>query len=150
MRRRQPIENGDLDMLPPAHQLISSDPTNHGSNIGAVVLFGLGIFVLIGLLAFLITRSGRRPLRPTVRALPPPQQQMLPPGPRPQLQPMPQPQLQPMPGPRRDSEHAAVDAAGAGTAAGSVSGTVAGTVAGFEVSEQGSASDTKSSQPAAS
>lgn len=80
-------------MLPPAHQLISGDPTNHGSNVGAVVLFGLGIFVLIGLLAFLITRTGRRPLRPTIRS---------------------QPQVQPMPGPRRDSERAAGEAAGAG------------------------------------
>jgi hypothetical protein len=43
---------------------LSGDPTNHGSNVGVVALFALGIFALIGLLAFLITRRGRRPLRP--------------------------------------------------------------------------------------
>lgn len=37
------------------------DPTNHGSNVGAVALFAMGIFVLIGLIVFLITRRGRRP-----------------------------------------------------------------------------------------
>lgn len=41
------------------------DPTNHGSNVGAVAMFAMGIFVLIGLLVFLITRRGRRPLRAT-------------------------------------------------------------------------------------
>lgn len=40
------------------------DPTNHGSNVGAVAVFAMGIFVLIGLLVFLITRRGRRPLHP--------------------------------------------------------------------------------------
>lgn len=44
------------------------DPTNHGSNVGAVALFATGIFVLIGLLVFLITRRGRRPRqRPQAR-----------------------------------------------------------------------------------
>ena len=38
-----------------------ADPTNHGSNVGAVALFALGIFALIGLLVFLITRRGGRP-----------------------------------------------------------------------------------------
>lgn len=55
--------------------LFSSDPTNHGSNVGAVALFALGIFALIGLLAFLISRRGRRPQRPTsarARAVPRP------------------------------------------------------------------------------
>lgn len=52
---------------------ISSDPTNHGADIGAVTLFALGIFALIGLLAFLITRRGRRPRRPaSARARPMP------------------------------------------------------------------------------
>ncbi|WP_157436340.1 hypothetical protein [Actinospica robiniae] len=50
------------------------DPTNHGSNVGAVALFALGIFVLIGLLVFLITRRGRRPLRTaSARARPVPE-----------------------------------------------------------------------------
>ena len=49
------------------------DPTNHGSDVGAVALFAMGIFVLIGLLVFLITRRGRRPLHSTsARAKPVP------------------------------------------------------------------------------
>jgi hypothetical protein len=49
----------------------SGDPTDHGSDVGAVALFALGIFVLIGLLVFLITRRGRRPRRPGARVQPP-------------------------------------------------------------------------------
>ncbi|MBR7835260.1 hypothetical protein KDL01_18445 [Actinospica durhamensis] len=62
-----------------ATTFISGDPTNHGANVGAVALFALGIFALIGLLAFLITRGGRRPLGPAARS-------------------------QPMPAPRRESD----------------------------------------------
>jgi hypothetical protein len=59
-------------MLSSATTFVSGDPTNHGSNVGAVALFALGIFALIGLLAFLITRGGRRPLRPAARSQPMP------------------------------------------------------------------------------
>ena len=59
-------------MFPSTLSFLAGDPTNHGSNVGAVALFALGIFALIGLLAFLITRRGRRPQRPTARPQPMP------------------------------------------------------------------------------
>jgi hypothetical protein len=52
-------------MFPPAHpvpgiEILSVDPTDHGSNLGVVAVLAVVILVLIGLLVFLITRGGRR------------------------------------------------------------------------------------------
>lgn len=44
----------------------ATDPTDHGSNLGVVSGLAVGIFVLIGLLAFLLTRRGRRIPRRTI------------------------------------------------------------------------------------
>jgi hypothetical protein len=41
-------------------EILSVDPTDHGSNLGVVAALAVGILVLIGLLVFLITRGGRR------------------------------------------------------------------------------------------
>jgi hypothetical protein len=41
-------------------EILSVDPTDHGSNLGVVAALAVGILVLIGLLVFLITRRGGR------------------------------------------------------------------------------------------
>jgi hypothetical protein len=40
--------------------ILSVDPTDHGSNFGMVAVLAVGILVLIGVIVFLITRRGRR------------------------------------------------------------------------------------------
>lgn len=40
--------------------ILSVDPTDHGSNLGVVAVLAVGILVLIGVIVFLITRRGRR------------------------------------------------------------------------------------------
>ena len=40
--------------------ILSVDPTDHGSNFPVVALLAVGILVLIGLLVYLLTRRGRR------------------------------------------------------------------------------------------
>jgi hypothetical protein len=41
-------------------EILSVDPTDHGSNLGVVAALAVGILVLIGLLVLLITRRGGR------------------------------------------------------------------------------------------
>jgi hypothetical protein len=41
-------------------EILSVDPTDHGSNLGVVAALAVGILVLIGLLVLLITRGGGR------------------------------------------------------------------------------------------
>jgi hypothetical protein len=50
-------------MFPPAHsvptiEILTVDPTDHGSNLGVVAVLAVVILVLIGVLVFLITRGG--------------------------------------------------------------------------------------------
>ena len=57
-------------MFPPTHSIsridiLSVDPTDHGSNLGVVAAMAVGILVLIGVIVFVITRGGGRgPRRP--------------------------------------------------------------------------------------
>lgn len=45
---------------PAGVDILSVDPTDHGSNLGVVAVLAVGILVLIGVIVFLITRRGRR------------------------------------------------------------------------------------------
>ena len=52
-------------MLPTTHsipgiEILSVDPTDHGSNLGVVAALAVGILALIGLIVYLITRGGGR------------------------------------------------------------------------------------------
>jgi hypothetical protein len=52
-------------MLPSTHSIpgidiLSVDPTDHGSNVGVVAALAVGILAVIGLIVYLITRGGGR------------------------------------------------------------------------------------------
>ena len=52
--------------------ILSVDPTDHGSNFGMVAVLAVGILVLIGVIVFLITRRGRPTGVTASRCSPPP------------------------------------------------------------------------------